>query len=60
MHAPAFMLHPWPLRALLYNLNHKGGQAKGDPPKTCVVQKGAKQECHLWFLEWKDIGQYYT
>eukprot|EP00957_Ditylum_brightwellii_P037552 2840301-Ditylum_brightwellii.AAC.1 len=24
---------PWPLRAWLSNLNHKGGHAKGDPPK---------------------------
>eukprot|EP00957_Ditylum_brightwellii_P139485 10630462-Ditylum_brightwellii.AAC.1 len=26
------MPRPWPLRAWLGNLNHKGGHAKGDPP----------------------------
>eukprot|EP00957_Ditylum_brightwellii_P198262 15107589-Ditylum_brightwellii.AAC.1 len=62
IHAPAFMLHPWTLRAWLGNLNYKGGHIKGTPPpkKTGVVQKGAKQECYLQFLARKGIGQYYT
>eukprot|EP00957_Ditylum_brightwellii_P104819 7989395-Ditylum_brightwellii.AAC.1 len=36
VHAPAFMLHPLPLRAWLGNINHKGGQTKGDLPKKPV------------------------
>eukprot|EP00957_Ditylum_brightwellii_P011740 886414-Ditylum_brightwellii.AAC.1 len=45
------MPHLRPLRARLSNLNHKGGHAKGDPPKKSAAQKGAKKERHLQFLE---------
>eukprot|EP00957_Ditylum_brightwellii_P019796 1493421-Ditylum_brightwellii.AAC.1 len=34
---------------------------RGSPPqKTGVTQKGEKWECHLWFLEGKGVGRYYT
>eukprot|EP00957_Ditylum_brightwellii_P160533 12220749-Ditylum_brightwellii.AAC.1 len=33
---------------------------RGSPPKAGVAQKGAEWERHLWFLEGKGIGRYYT
>eukprot|EP00957_Ditylum_brightwellii_P093313 7106056-Ditylum_brightwellii.AAC.1 len=42
VHALAFMPHPWPLRAQLSNLNHKGGHAKGDPPQNECGTEGNK------------------
>eukprot|EP00957_Ditylum_brightwellii_P141731 10798372-Ditylum_brightwellii.AAC.1 len=43
VHDPAFMLHPWSLRAWIDNLNHKEGHAKGDPPqKNRCVTEGSK------------------
>eukprot|EP00957_Ditylum_brightwellii_P099719 7596386-Ditylum_brightwellii.AAC.1 len=36
------MPRPWPLRAWLSNLNHKGGHAEGDPPKNWCGTEGSK------------------
>eukprot|EP00957_Ditylum_brightwellii_P174022 13249503-Ditylum_brightwellii.AAC.1 len=62
VHAPAFMHHAMPkaTKGLAWQPKpQRRPRQRGSPPNTGVVQKGAKQECHLWFLEGKGVSRYY-
>eukprot|EP00957_Ditylum_brightwellii_P190949 14539625-Ditylum_brightwellii.AAC.1 len=54
------MPRPRPLRAQFGNLNHKGGQAKGEPPKNLCGAEGSEVGAPHRFLEGKGASRYCT